>query len=72
MLFLQASFRIHYIIVKRSKVLHSFYIRARAPTQIRTWFQARDIIGKMASNCGEESGAPIVFGPILGKVQVFC
>jgi len=27
----------------------------------------------MASNCGEESGAPSVFcGPILGKVQVFC
>ena len=39
---------------------------------IRAWFQARDIIEKMASNCGEEFGAPSVFcGPILGKVQMF-
>ena len=35
-------------------------------------FQARDIIGKMASTCGEVSGVSSVFcGAILGKVQTF-
>jgi len=55
------------------------YIRARCarahrlPDGPRAWFQARDIIGKMASNRGEESGACSVFcGPVLGKVQAFC
>ena len=34
---------------------------------------ARDIIGKMASSCGEVSGASSVFcGAILGKVQTLC
>ena len=46
------------------------YVHTGACTdsQIWVWFQARDIIGKMASNCGEESGTPSVFcKPILGK-----
>ena len=34
---------------------------------------AHDIIGKMASNYGEVSGASSVFcRPVLGKVQMFC
>ena len=54
---------------------HTQTPRCGAPTnsQIRVWFQACDLIGKMASNCGEESGASSVFcGPILGMVQMFC
>jgi len=49
--------------------------RARTPrcARARAWFQARDIIGKMASTCGEVSGASSVFcRAILGKVQTFC
>ena len=62
--------------------MHSMYMRVHAQTprcgvhtdpQIQAWFQARDIIGKMASNNGEVSGASSVFcGPVLGKVQTFC
>ena len=49
------------------------YVHTYIYTGARPDSQARDIIGKMASNCGEESGASSDFcGPILGKVQAFC
>ena len=57
---------------------YTFHVHAGARTDsyVRTagrGVQARDIIGKMASNCGEVSGASSVFcGPISGKVQAFC
>ena len=45
----------------------------RAGAGARAWFQARDIIGKMASTRGEVPGASSVFcGAILGKVQTLC
>ena len=56
---------------------YTFHVHAGARTDsyVRTagrGVQARDIIGKMASNCGEVSGASSVFcGPISGKVQAF-
>ena len=57
---------------------YTFHVHAGARTDsyarpATSWFQARDIIGKMASNCGEVSGASSVFcGPISGKVQALC
>ena len=64
-----------------TNTFYSTYMRACAQTprcdastdsQIRSiwaWFQVRDIIGKMASNYGEVSGASSVFcRPVLGKV----
>ena len=55
-----------------------FYVHASARTDTQMWparrfragFQARDIIEKMASNCGEESGAPsVICGTILGNFR---
>ena len=57
---------------------YTFHVHAGTRTDsyarpAAAWFQARDIIGKMASNCGDVSGASSVLcGPISGKVQAFC